>query len=244
MMEVERELYRLGVPVKTRHNEVAPSQYEMAPIYENANLAADHQQLTMLELRNTARKYGLVCLLHEKPFAGVNGSGKHNNWSMGTDTGHNLIDPGETPADNATFMFFCAAVIQAGLRGIEEGLPAPEPSKPGQPAEDDDSFEKLPTELEESLEALEQEHLRLSPAGPLQAKPRRKDTRVVHDDQRARLEELREVAEALVAHLPRRTPEDEEPRFVAAAERPLGDELLRQLVVKLGRLHADIRVED
>ena len=113
MLEVEKELYRLGVPVKTRHNEVAPSQYEIAPIYENSNVAADHQQLTMLTLRRVARRHGLVCLLHEKPFAGVNGSGKHNNWSMGTNTGLNLLEPGETPHDNAQFLFFCAAVVLA-----------------------------------------------------------------------------------------------------------------------------------
>jgi glutamine synthetase len=112
MMEVERELYRLGVPVKTRHNEVAPGQYEMAPIYENANIAADHQQLTMLELRNTARKHGLVCLLHEKPFSGVNGSGKHLNWSLGTTTA-NLLEPGDNPHDNMQFLFFCTAVLRA-----------------------------------------------------------------------------------------------------------------------------------
>ncbi len=87
MLETERELAKLGVPVKTRHNEVAPNQYEMAPIFENSNVGSDHQQLTMQVLQNVARRYGLVCLLHEKPFAGVNGSGKHNNWSMGTDTG-------------------------------------------------------------------------------------------------------------------------------------------------------------
>ncbi len=113
MLETELELAKLGVPVKTRHNEVAPGQYEIAPIFENSNVGSDHQQLTMQLLQTVARKYGLVCLLHEKPFAGVNGSGKHNNWSMSTDTGHNLMDPGETPAENATFMFFCAAVIQA-----------------------------------------------------------------------------------------------------------------------------------
>ncbi len=113
MMETENELRKLGVPVKTRHNEVAPGQYEIAPIYENSNVGSDHQQLTMQLMQNVARKYGLVCLLHEKPFAGVNGSGKHNNWSMGTDTGTNLMDPGETPADNTSFLFFCAAVIQA-----------------------------------------------------------------------------------------------------------------------------------
>jgi glutamine synthetase len=113
MMETERELAKLGVPVKTRHNEVAPNQYEIAPIFENSNLGCDHQQLTMQLLQNIARRYGLVCLLHEKPFAGVNGSGKHNNWSMGTDTGVNLLDPGDTPHENLQFLFFAAAVIQA-----------------------------------------------------------------------------------------------------------------------------------
>jgi len=113
MMETERELAKLGVPVKTRHNEVAPGQYEIAPIFENSNVGSDHQQLMMQLLQTVARKYGLVCLLHEKPFAGINGSGKHNNWSMGTDTGHNLIDPGDTPSENTNFLFFCAAVIQA-----------------------------------------------------------------------------------------------------------------------------------
>ena len=100
-------------PVKTRHNEVAPAQYELAPMFENSNLGSDHQQLTLQIMQNVARRYGLVCLLHEKPFAGVNGSGKHNNWSMGTDTGTNLMDPGDTPAENASFLFFCTAVIQA-----------------------------------------------------------------------------------------------------------------------------------
>ena len=112
MMEVEKELYRLGVPVKTRHNEVAPGQFEMAPIYENANLAADHQQLMMITLRRVARKYGLACLLHEKPFAGVNGSGKHLNWSLGTDSA-NLLEPGDNPHDNMQFLFFCTAVLRA-----------------------------------------------------------------------------------------------------------------------------------
>ena len=113
MIDTETELRKLGVPVKTRHNEVAPGQYEIAPIFENSNVGSDHQQLTMQVMQNVARKYGLVCLLHEKPFAGVNGSGKHNNWSMGTDTGHNLMDPGATPAENLSFLFFCTAVIQA-----------------------------------------------------------------------------------------------------------------------------------
>ena len=97
MLEVELELAKLGVPIKTRHNEVAPNQFEVAPIFENSNVGSDHQMLTMQIMQNTARRYGLVCLLHEKPFAGVNGSGKHNNWSMGTDTGLNLLEPGDTP---------------------------------------------------------------------------------------------------------------------------------------------------
>jgi glutamine synthetase len=113
MMESELEMRMLGIPVKTRHNEVAPGQYEIAPVFENSNVGSDHQQLSMRVLENVARRYGLVCLLHEKPFAGVNGSGKHNNWSMGTDTGSNLLEPGDTPADNVQFLFFCAAVIQA-----------------------------------------------------------------------------------------------------------------------------------
>jgi glutamine synthetase len=113
MLDAETEMAKLGIPVKTRHNEVAPAQYEIAPIFENSNVGSDHQQLLMQVLQNVARRYGLVCLLHEKPFAGVNGSGKHNNWSMGTDTGHNLIDPGDTPAKNTNFLFFCTAVIQA-----------------------------------------------------------------------------------------------------------------------------------
>jgi glutamine synthetase len=113
MMESELEMRMLGIPVKTRHNEVAPGQYEIAPVFENSNVGSDHQQLTMRVLENVARRYGLVCLLHEKPFAGINGSGKHNNWSMGTNTGSNLLEPGDTPADNIHFLFFCAAVIQA-----------------------------------------------------------------------------------------------------------------------------------
>jgi len=113
MLESELEMRKLGIPVKTRHNEVAPNQYEIAPVFENSNVGSDHQQLMMQVMKSVARRYGLVCLLHEKPFAGVNGSGKHNNWSMGTDTGTNLLDPGDTPADNLHFLFFCAAVIQA-----------------------------------------------------------------------------------------------------------------------------------
>jgi glutamine synthetase len=113
MADVEMELTKLGVPVKTRHNEVAPSQYEIAPLFENSNLATDHQNLIMEIMRKLGPKYGLACLLHEKPFAGVNGSGKHNNWSMSTDTGENLLNPGDNPHDNAQFLVFCAAVIRA-----------------------------------------------------------------------------------------------------------------------------------
>lgn len=113
MLETERELFRLGIPVKTRHNEVAPSQYEIAPVFENTNLASDHQQLIMITMKRVARRYGLVCLLHEKPFAGINGSGKHNNWSMATDTGSNLLEPTDTPHSNLQFLFFCTAVIRA-----------------------------------------------------------------------------------------------------------------------------------
>lgn len=113
MMETEYEMFKLGIPVKTRHNEVAPSQYEIAPIYENANVAADHQQLVMLTLRKVAEKYGLACLLHEKPFAGVNGSGKHLNWSLGNSTQGNLLEPGKTPHENMQFLVFCGAVIKA-----------------------------------------------------------------------------------------------------------------------------------
>jgi glutamine synthetase len=113
MAEVEAELYKVGVPVKTRHNEVAPSQYEIAPIFESANVATDHQMMMMETLKRTAPKYGLACLLHEKPFAGVNGSGKHLNWSMADDQGNNLLNPGDTPHANMQFLFFCAAVIRA-----------------------------------------------------------------------------------------------------------------------------------
>jgi glutamine synthetase len=120
MMESELEMRKLGIPVKTRHNEVAPAQYEIAPIFENSNVGSDHQQMLMQTLQNVARRYGLVCLLHEKPFAGVNGSGKHNNWSMSTDSGQNLLNPGDTPSDNIHFLFFCTAVIQAV--NVHQGL--------------------------------------------------------------------------------------------------------------------------
>ena len=113
MLAAEKELYLLGIPAKTRHNEVAPGQYEIAPVFEDSNRATDHQHLIMRTLARAARQYGLVCLLHEKPFAGINGSGKHNNWSVSTDTGLNLLDPGPTPHSNPLFMFFCTAVIRS-----------------------------------------------------------------------------------------------------------------------------------
>lgn len=113
MFDAERELYRLGVPIKTRHNEVAPGQYEIAPIFETSNVATDHQQLIMLVLKRVAQKYDMECLTHEKPFAGLNGSGKHVNWSLGSSAHGNLLDPGDTPHDNAQFMVFCGAVIRA-----------------------------------------------------------------------------------------------------------------------------------
>jgi len=113
MHEVENELYKVGVPVKTRHNEVAPSQYEVAPIFEMANVATDHQMMTMETMRRVAPKYGLACLFHEKPFAGVNGSGKHLNWSMSDDLGNNLLNPGDTPHENVQFLVFCAAMLLA-----------------------------------------------------------------------------------------------------------------------------------
>jgi glutamine synthetase len=113
MLETESELYKLGVPVKTRHNEVAPSQYEIAPIFENANVATDHNMLVMETMKRVASRYGLQLLLHEKPFAGVNGSGKHLNWSMSDDQGNNLLKPGDTPHDNAQFLVFLAAVLRA-----------------------------------------------------------------------------------------------------------------------------------
>src|SRR5579862_5653309 len=130
MADAEAEMFKLAIPVKTRHNEVAPSQYEIAPIFEDSNLATDHQMLTMEIMRRTADRYGLACLLHEKPFAGINGSGKHNNWSMGTDTGENLLEPGDTPHDNLQFLFFCAAVIQAVNK--HQGLLRASIASPGQ----------------------------------------------------------------------------------------------------------------
>ncbi|MCZ8064930.1 MAG: glutamine synthetase III [Microcystis sp. LE17-20D] len=112
MQEVEERMYRLGIPAKTRHNEVAPGQFEIAPFFEAANVASDHQQLIMTLLKSTAKKHGFVCLLHEKPFAGINGSGKHVNWSVGNATQGNLLDPGDTPHANMQFLLFCGAVIR------------------------------------------------------------------------------------------------------------------------------------
>ena len=113
MEELDEELWKLGILAKTEHNEVAPAQYELAPIYTTANIATDHNQLTMEIMQKVAAKHGLVCLLHEKPFAGINGSGKHNNWSIATDTGQNLLSPGATPYENAQFLLFLCAVIKA-----------------------------------------------------------------------------------------------------------------------------------
>ncbi len=113
MKELDEELWKLGVMAKTEHNEVAPGQHELAPVFTTTNIAADHNQLTMELMQKIAKKYDMVCLLHEKPFAGVNGSGKHNNWSISTNTGVNLLEPGDTPAENAQFLLFLCAVIQA-----------------------------------------------------------------------------------------------------------------------------------
>ena len=113
MKELNEELWKLGVLAKTEHNEVAPAQHEMAPIFSTTNIAADHNQLTMEMMQKVAKRHGMVCLLHEKPFAGVNGSGKHNNWSISTNTGTNLLEPGETPYENAQFLLFLCAVIKA-----------------------------------------------------------------------------------------------------------------------------------
>ncbi len=113
MKDLDEQLWRLGIYAKTKHNEVAPAQHELAPIYGTTNIATDHNQLTMEIMKRTARKHGFKCLLHEKPFAGINGSGKHNNWSISTNTGVNLLDPGKTPAENAQFLLFLTAVIKA-----------------------------------------------------------------------------------------------------------------------------------
>lgn len=113
MRDLDEELWKLGVPAKTEHNETAPAQHELAPVYETVNIAADHNQLTMELLKKVAVRHDMVCLLHEKPFEGINGSGKHNNWSLSTDTGLNLLEPGETPAENAQFLLFLCAVLKA-----------------------------------------------------------------------------------------------------------------------------------
>jgi glutamine synthetase len=116
MQDVEDKLYRLGIPAKTRHNEVAPAQFEIAPLYENSNIASDHQQLIMTTLKTYAKKHGFLCLLHEKPFKGINGSGKHVNWSIRSANLGNLLDPGDTPRANMQFLLFCGAII----RGIHK----------------------------------------------------------------------------------------------------------------------------
>ena len=113
MHDLDVELWKLGIPAKTKHNEVAPAQHELAPVFDTTNVAVDHNQLTMEVMKKVANKHGLVCLLHEKPFEGINGSGKHNNWSMITDTGVNILDPGKTPAENTQFLIFLTAVIKA-----------------------------------------------------------------------------------------------------------------------------------
>ena len=113
MHDLDEELWKLGIPAKTKHNEVAPAQHELAPVFDTTNVAVDHNQLTMEIMKKVADKHGMVCLLHEKPFEGINGSGKHNNWSMSTDTGVNLLDPGKTPAENTQFLVFLVAVIKA-----------------------------------------------------------------------------------------------------------------------------------
>ena len=113
MMDLDRELWRLGIPSKTRHNEVAPGQFEMAPVYEGTSVGSDHNMLVMQTMRRLAPRHGLMMLIHEKPFAGINGSGKHNNWSMGTNEGENLLDPGHDPHANAQFLAFLVAVIRA-----------------------------------------------------------------------------------------------------------------------------------
>ena len=113
MHDLDEELWKLGIPAKTKHNEVAPAQHELAPVFDTTNVAVDHNQLTMEIMKNVADKHNMVCLLHEKPFEGINGSGKHNNWSMSTDTGVNLLDPGKTPAENTQFLVFLVAVIKA-----------------------------------------------------------------------------------------------------------------------------------
>src|SRR5512147_887713 len=113
LMDLDRELWRLGIPAKTRHNEVAPAQFEMAPVFEPTSVGSDHNMIVMATMRRLASQHGLMFLIHEKPFAGINGSGKHNNWSMATDDDENLLDPGHDPHANAQFLAFLVAVIRA-----------------------------------------------------------------------------------------------------------------------------------
>lgn len=113
MKDLDEELWKLGIPSKTKHNEAAPGQHEMAPLFTTSNVATDHNQLIMEVMKRIAAKHNLACLLHEKPFKGVNGSGKHNNWSMATDTGVNLLEPGASPRDNVQFLLFLVAIIKA-----------------------------------------------------------------------------------------------------------------------------------
>ena len=172
MLDTERELMKLGVPIKTRHNEVAPAQYEIAPVFENSNVGCDHQQLLMTVLKDVARRYDLVALLHEKPFAGVNGSGKHNNWSMGTDTGENLLEPGDTPEDNLHFLFFAAAVLQAvdthqGLLRASVASAAQDHRLGANEAPPAIISIFLGTELENVFDALARGEVYVSPAGEL-----------------------------------------------------------------------------
>ena len=122
MKDLDCELWKLGIYAKTKHNEVAPAQHELAPVFTTSNIAADHNQLTMEIMKKVALKHGLVCLLHEKPFAGVNGSGKHNNWSISSNDGQNLLDPGDTPMENMQFLTFLCAIIK-GLLFQQTGLP-------------------------------------------------------------------------------------------------------------------------
>ena len=113
MADLDRELWKLGIPAKTSHNEVAPCQHELAPVFSVSNVAVDHNQIMMELMKKIAPKHGFACILHEKPFEGVNGSGKHNNWSISTDTGVNLLEPGDNPKDNLQFLLFLSAVIKA-----------------------------------------------------------------------------------------------------------------------------------
>ena len=133
MMDLDRELWRLGIPAKTRHNEVAPGQFEMAPVYEPTSVGSDHNMVVMATMRRLAPQHGLMFLIHEKPFAGINGSGKHNNWSMATDEGENLLDPGNDPHANAQFLAFLSAVIRARQRARRHAPREHRRRRPGPP---------------------------------------------------------------------------------------------------------------